>query len=329
MRILIIGGTIFLGRAVVDVAVGEGHFVTLFNRGRHDDDRTDVERLRGDRDGELDALRGRTFDAVVDTSGYVPRVVRQSARLLADATERYLFVSTLSVYRTPVPMAADEDAPLATLDDPTVEEVTGETYGPLKVLCEEAVRDAFGDRAIVVRPGLIVGPRDPTDRFTYWPHRLARGGRVLAPGRPGRLVQAIDVRDLAAWMVRLLTMEASGTLNAVGYPLPFEDALLVCRDALGSDAELVWVPDADLLGAGVTPWSELPLWLPESDPEARGFFQFSNARAVRRGLAFRPMARTAVDTVAWARGRAADHAWRAGLPAEREAEILAAFERSG
>jgi len=326
MKILFIGGTVFLGRATVEAALARGHEVTLFNRGQSDPDAyPQVLHLRGDRDGHLEALQGRTFDAVVDTCGYVPRVVRQSAQLLADGVERYVFVSSLSAYAEPSAVGATEDAPLARMPEGTsedVEEVTGETYGPLKVLCEEQVEQALPGRAILIRPGLIVGPCDRTDRFTYWPWRAAQGGEILAPGRPERGVQFIDVRDLGQWIVHLLETGKAGAYSAATSPMPMRDVLESCVSVSESDGTLTWVDDAFLLEREVGMWIEMPLWIPESEPIAAGFFSYSNAKAVADGLTFRPLDDTVQATLDWARTFAGDHEWRAGMKAEREAEIL-------
>jgi len=316
-----------LGRAIVHAALAAGHQVTLFNRGQSNPGLfADLETLHGDRDGDLGALQGRRFDAVIDTCGYVPRVVRQSAQLLADAADRYLFVSTLSVYADPQPAGTAEDAPLAVLAEET-EEITGETYGPLKAACERVVRQFFPERAFLVRPGLIVGPHDRSDRFTYWPVRVARGGEVLAPGRPDRLVQFIDVRDLAAWMVEQAAGGTPGAYNAVGHPIPMRHVLETCRTVGGGDARFTWVDDSFLVEHEVGAWMELPLWIPESDPMAVGFFSFDNGKAVTAGLAFRPLQETVRATLEWANTRPPDHAWRTGLTAERERELLQEWHR--
>lgn len=324
MRLLILGGTVFLGRHLVDAACQAGHQVTVFNRGRHDPDHVpDVEQLRGDRDGQLDALVGREWDAVVDTSGYVPRVVRQSADLLAGNVGQYAFVSSLSVYPDVTTPGLDESAPVATMPDETVEEITGETYGPLKALCEREVERAFPGRALIARPGLIVGRYDPSDRFTYWPHRVAQGGEVLAPGREDRAIQLIDVRDLAAWVVRMVECGGTGIYNANGpdYRLTMGRLLDVCKAVSGSDARFVWVEDAWLLENGVTPWTELPLWVPEE--EFPGFFTFNCGKAMKAGLSFRPLEDTVRDTLTWDETLPGERTWQAGLARDREEELLA------
>ncbi|UCC64192.1 MAG: SDR family oxidoreductase [Anaerolineae bacterium] len=328
MQLLILGGTRFLGRALVQAALQRGHEVTLFNRGQSNPDLfPDLEKLRGDRDGGLGALDGRRWEAVVDTCGYVPRVVRQSAELLADAVGHYTFISTLSVYADLSQRGIGESAPLGTLEDESVEEITGQTYGPLKALCEMVVAGALPGRALIIRPGLIVGPHDPTDRFTYWPDRVAQGGEVLAPGRSGKPVQFIDVRDLAEWTIRLAEKKRNGVHNATGpeVPLPMEQLLHTCQVVSGGDATLTWVSGQFLLDHEVEPWSDLPLWTPESDPAFAGFHAFDCRKAIAAGLTFRPLADTVRDTLAWAATRLDDHEWRAGLTRDRESELLQAW----
>jgi 2'-hydroxyisoflavone reductase len=325
VQILILGGTIFLGRHLVEAALARGHQVTLFNRGQHNPELfPQVEKLRGDRRSDLSALEGRRFDAAIDTCGYLPAAVRASAELLAPNVGHYTFISSISVYADYAKAGIDEGDPVGTLADPTVEEVTGETYGPLKALCEQAAEAAMPGRTLVVRPGLIVGPDDPTDRYTYWPVRIARGGPFIAPERPGYLVQYIDVRDLAAWTIGLIERGRTGVYNATGpeRPQPLGELFDVCAAAAGVPASPVWASATFLAEQGVQPWAELPLWVPET-AETLGFSQVSIARAVADGLAFRPAQATAADTLAWAASRPADHPWRAGLSPEKEAELLA------
>ena len=320
MKLLVLGGTKFLGRHAVDAALADGHDVTIFTRGQTNPELfPGVERLRGDRDGSLEALLGRTWEGVVDTSGYVPRVVRQSAELLRDQVHRYVFVSSISVYADfsgPV----TEATPVAELDDPATEEIL-ENYGALKAACERVVEEAFGDRSARVRAGLIVGPYDPTDRFTYWPRRIALGGKVLGPGDPEAPVQFVDARDLAAWLVRLALDGPGGTFNATGPAerLTFAELLERARSTTGSDAEIVWIDDQHVLDAGVQPWMELPLWLPGSDYAGMALTDIS--RAVGAGLTFRPVEETIVDTLAWDRTVDGD---RSTLAHDKEQEILAA-----
>jgi 2'-hydroxyisoflavone reductase len=324
MELLILGGTRFLGPAIIDHALAKGHEVTLFNRGRSNPHLyPDLEKRRGDRDGQLDSLAEGEWDAVIDTSGYFPRHVKLSAELLAPRVGQYVFVSTISVYADHEG-GGDEDAEKATMPDPTVEEITGATYGPLKHLCEQAAEAAFPGRATIVRPGLICGPRDGSDRFTYWPARVDRGGEVLAPGDPEMPVQVIDVRDLAAFLVKLCEDGHSGIFNADGPPhsATMRDVVRGCRIVNGGDATFTWVPDEFLLEHEVGPWMELPLWIP-GDRATRG--QWSVEAAVGAGLTFRPLGDLIRDTLAWTRTRPADHRWRAGLAADKEARVLAAW----
>lgn len=321
MRLLLIGGPRFLGRAVTDAALAAGHQVTFFNRGKTNPELyPEVERLVGDRTGELDALRGRNWDAVVDTCGYLPAVVRGSADALAD-TGGYCFVSSVSVY-------ADQSVPqteasaVATLGDLPADEVTAESYGALKALCEEEVRRVFADRALVVRPGLIVGPHDPTGRFTYWPHRVARGGEVLAPGTPDDPLQFVDVRDLAEWTVERTASAKGGVFNVTGHTMPFAALLEECRRVTGSDAQFTWVASDWLLAAGIEEWMGIPLWIASPGWEAANRVRVD--RALDAGLRFRPLEETVRGALEHARPTDA-----AGLRPEREAELLAAWHGRG
>jgi 2'-hydroxyisoflavone reductase len=326
MKLLILGGTVFLGRSLVDAALARGHEVTLFNRGQHNPELYPaVEKLRGDRDGDLRALEGRQWDAVIDTCGYVPRIVRASAELLADAVGHYSFISSISVYDNFRVRGMTESAPVGTLEDPTVEDVLSH-YGPLKALCEQAAEAAMPGRVLNVRAGLIVGPHDASDRFTYWPHwphRVAKGGDVLAPGRPDRAVQIIDVRDLAEWNVRMAEHGVSGVFNATGpdYTLTMGAVLETCKNVSGSDARFVWASEQFLLDAGAQPWTQLPLWVPDTEENA-GFSTVDCSKAFAAGLTFRPPAETVRDTLAWDATRPADEERRNGLPPERETELL-------
>jgi len=333
MHILLIGGTVFLGRHLVEAALARGHRVTLFNRGQHNPELfPDCAKLRGDRKTEegLTALDGHSFDAVIDTCGYVPRVVRMSAEKLKGKAGVYCFISTVSVYADFSTGPVTEDRPLGTLEDTTVEEVTGETYGPLKVLSEQASEAMFGpENTLIVRPGLIVGPHDPTDRFTYWPHRVAAGGEVLAPHGPDLPTQFIDVRDLAEWNIRLLEDGRRGAYNADGPPsLPLGDVIEASLAASGSGATISYVPEAFLLEREVKPWSELPLWIPQKDGDATGHTSIDSSKGVAHGLTFRPLSDTVHATLAWDAARPQENAWRATLKPEREAELLAEWKAS-
>ena len=345
MKLLVLGGTKFVGRHLVELALASGHEVTMFNRGQLNPELfPEVEKLRGDRDGGLDALRGRRWDAVVDPSGFSPRVVRDSASLLADAADHYTFVSSVSVYRDMCVPGVDENYPVGVIGDEQLREAEalpqseltsapffGERYGPLKALCEQAAEAAMPGRVLNVRAGLIVGPHDYTDRFTYWPRRVSEGGDVLAPGDPARPLQFVDVRDLAAWILRSVEGRLTGTFNATGpdYALTFGRFLEECRAATGSDARFVWADERFLLDAGLSPWIEVPLWLVESDEINRYFQAVSVEKAVAAGLAFRPLADTVRNTLAWDLTRPADAPRRAGLARGREREVLAAWRARG
>ena len=305
LRILVLGGTGFIGPHMVRRARERGHTVTLFNRGKSNEGLfPDLETLIGDRDGKLDALKGHQWDAVIDTSGYVPRLVRDSANLLKGAASQYLFISSVSAYANFDQPGITEDYAGGTLKDPTVEEITEQSYGPLKVLCEKAVQEAFPTGAIVVRPGYIVGPGDSTDRWTYWPVRVAAGGEVLAPGEASYPIQIIDARDLAQFVVHLLEQRTAGTFNALGpaQPLTMGSMLDRLKTATGSNATFTWV-DAAWLDQQK---AMFPIWNAPTGPYAQ-VHAVSNARAVAAGLTYRPLEETARETVAW---------WN-GLPEER------------
>jgi 2'-hydroxyisoflavone reductase len=324
MDVLILGGTGFLGRHLVEAALGSGHRVTLFNRGiKAPDLFPQVETIEGDREVDLSALSGRRWDATIDTCGYVPRVVRASAKTLANAVDHYTFVSSISVYPDDIVPGADEESPVQELPDPTVEEVTGETYGGLKALCERAVEEEMPGRVLSVRPGLISGPHDPTDRFTYWPRRIAAGGEVLAPDPPERGVQFIDVRDLATWIVEMAAKRRTGTFNATGpdYKLEMGQLLEACK-AVSVDAELIWVSEDFLEEHGVEPFTELPLWVPR---EYAGFLDADCGKAIEVGLTFRPLSETVEDVLHWDRARPVGTEPAAGLKPEREQELLRAW----
>jgi 2'-hydroxyisoflavone reductase len=313
VRLLVLGGTKFLGRAVVEAAAG--HEVTIANRGQTNPDLfPGVERIQVDLTGELDALAGRTWDAVVDMDPtQLPRHTRRRAEALD--VGHYVFVSTISVY-SDTSKAIDESSPVLEPPDPEPETFDAELYGNLKVGSERAILEVFGERAAIARAGLIVGPHDPTDRFTYWPRRLAEGGRVLAPGDPAQPVQLIDARDLGAFLVRLAESRTSGVMNATGPAEPLTLGETLVR--IGPDADLVWVDDRTLLDAGVGPWMELPLWLPGE--EHSGILRADISRALAAGIAFRPLEETARDTLAWSREAGEQ---RPTLTRDKEHELLA------
>jgi 2'-hydroxyisoflavone reductase len=318
LRLLLLGGPKFLGRAVIDAALERGHELTLFNRGSTNAGLyPDVERITGDRDGGLDGLRGREWDAVVDTSGYLPRVVGAGAELLAGSVGHYVFVSSVSVYASFADVV-DEGSPVAQLSEPGSEDI-GKDYGALKALCEEAVETAFPGRAVSVRAGLIVGPHDPTGRFTYWPHRIARGGDVLVPGPAWRPVQIVDVRDLGSWIVVAAEERLRGPFNATG-PTTMGAVVDAAKRVTGSNARAVEVDDAFLAGQDVDEWMGFPLWVDTRNEEWRRFLEVDASRAAAAGLTFRSLDDTVAATL--------EHAELVdgiGLTPEREAELLAAW----
>jgi len=320
VRLLVLGGTKFLGRAAVEEALARGHEVTLFNRGETNPELfPEVTKLRGDRTESLEPLARGSWDAVIDPSGYLPAVVRASAEALAGSVGHYVFVSSVSVYAS-LAQPVDEDAPLAELGDDPDDRLTDDysNYGALKALCEAAVTQAFGrQRCANVRPGLIVGAHDPSGRFTYWPHRVARGGEVLAPGPPEGTVQFVDVKDVGRFLVNAAERVLDGAYNVTRPGLAWGELLETCRTVAASDATFRWVPDELLTGHEVGEWMELPLWI--ADPDMAGIHQADVLRAVEAGLTFRPLAETVRDTL-----DQAETVEGVGLTPKREAELLAA-----
>ena len=319
MKLLLLGGPKFVGRALIEAALARGHDVTTFNRGLTSPDAfPELERLHGDRLGDLGPLHGRSWDAVLDTSAYVPQVVRSAAGLLADSVEQYMLVSSISVYADysqPIP----EDSPLEALADGQPEDdllPDYANYGPLKVLCEQAVEERFRGRALIVRPGLIVGPGDPTDRFTYWPRRAELGRRLLAPAPPDGPVQVIDVRDLAEWIVRMVEGGSTGAFNATSPDgaHTWESMLAAC-----GATDITWVDEAFLLEHGVEPWRDLPVWIPSGDPDMTYFHRADVSRAIAAGLTFRPLEETVQAVPEWT--------GTAGISAVREAQLLDAWAK--
>lgn len=329
MKLLVIGGTRFVGRHLADAALAAGHEVTLFNRGLSGAAPAGASQRVGDRRGDLSALGGGAWDAVVDTCGYLPAEVARMAAWLQGRVDRYVFVSSVSVYAgaaTP----NHEGSALGVIDDADTETVDGRTYGPLKALCEAEVQRCFGAAALVLRPGLIVGPHDPTQRFTYWPARIARaapGEPVLAPGDPQAPLQIVDARDLADFMLLALARGTGGTFNLASPPgaLTMGGLLQTCAEVAGTRPLLRWVPMATLQAQGLQPWTDLPLALPDDDAH-RGFMHTDVSRALAAGLRIRPLAQTVADTLDWHRGLpAAQQAFdKAGLSPQREAAALAA-----
>ena len=324
LRILILGGTGFIGPHQVRTALERGHSVTVFNRGRRGGEALPpgVEQLTGDRDtNDYAALRGKSWDAAIDNSAYVPRWVREARSALRGSTGQFVYTSTCSVYALPNPGVVDEDAPLATLADPTTEKVTGETYGGLKVLCEAEAR-RFEGTVSIVRPHYIVGPDDPTDRFTYWPVRVKRGGEMLAPGAPTDPFQFVDVRDFAAFTVHLIERRKAGIFNAVRPPVPLGQVLEALRKATGAAVSFTWLDTPFLQARKV----EMPMWDPPVG-EGLGGMAASAKRAEAAGLHRTPLETTVRDTLSWweAQPEARRAKPRAFLPVEKESELLAAW----
>lgn len=322
MKLLILGGTVFLGRHTVAAALAAGHEVTTFNRGTHSlDEQADVEMLVGDRCESLDILKNRKWDAVIDTCGYEPEVVSKSVETLKDAVDNYVFISSVSAYKGFPTLGMDETAKVKSIDAGDEAE-----YGSLKVACEQVVEKVFSDHTTIIRPGLIVGPYDPTDRFTYWPTRVSHGGRVIAPGDPERNIQFIDVRDLANWTIQLIENKATGLFNATGpeKPLTMRQFLNECNAVGGNFAQFIWMDDVALAKAEVSPWMEMPLWIPASDEEHRGFLHLDCSLAQQAGLRYSKLTQTIQDTLSWDASMDSKRERKAGLKAEKEQQILAA-----
>jgi 2'-hydroxyisoflavone reductase len=336
MKILILGGTAFLGPQIVETALARKHEVTLFNRGKTRKELfPEVEKLRGDRDkDDYAALKGRKWDAVIDTPAQTPHWIRQAAAALGENVRQYVFISSISVY----PMNSfqkpgkDETAPVEEMPPGTDDtKFQMELYGAFKAASERAVMQAYPKGGTVIRPGLIVGPGDYSDRFSYWPVRVDKGGEILAPGSPESPVQFIDARDLGAWIVKVVEDGHTGTYNATGpqRPLPMAGLLYGCKAAVSNDSHFTWVPDAFCLEHGVGPWMEMPLWIPD-EPDSRGFSQVSVAKAIQHGLTFRPLADTATATLDWYKNQRPNRKPRAGMTAEKEAAVLKAWhEKQG
>jgi 2'-hydroxyisoflavone reductase len=332
MKILILGGTKFLGRHLVDAALARGHEVTLFNRGKTDPNLfPNLETIIGDREHDIEKLSDREWDAVIDVAGYLPRIVRLSAERLAQSgnVKRYVFISSISVFADFKKVGMNESDPVGKLEDESIEEITGETYGPLKALCEKAVQEIYRDRALIIRPGLIVGPHDPTDRFTYWPMRVKRGGDMITPDKPQTPIQIIDVRDLSEFIIKLIEENASGIYNATGpdHELMMGEFLDACKLMSGSVATFHWASAEFLKEHDVAPWSDMPVWIPDTEEDA-GFSRVDVSKAFQAGLKFRPLEETIRDTIAWAETRPEDHEWRAGLNPTKEKILLALLKRN-
>jgi 2'-hydroxyisoflavone reductase len=323
VKVLVLGGTKFLGRAIVEAALGHGHNVTLFNRGMTNPELfPGLKTIVGNRRVDAAKLESFAADVVIDVAGMTPDDVTPTVDVLHDSVGRYVFISTVSVYTDhSVPQVEGQAViPLADGLNP------GDAYGAGKAAAEAVVIGAFGDRGLVIRPGLIVGPHDPTDRFAYWPRRVARGGRVLAPGGPEHPAQFIDVRDLACWVVTAAEQSLHGLFNATGDPTTLGRLLRSCQDTItGSQAILAWVGDDDLLATGVSPWMGVPLWIAVPGWEAHA--QVDNNKARDAGLSFRPLDQTIRATLAWDLARGGPPSEVEGLTPEREEQLLSALVR--
>ena len=325
MDVLIIGGTQFLGRHLVDALRLRGHRVTLFNAGHHRNNvPIDVEQIHGDRRHDLERLGERVWDSVIDTCAYVPSHVESAARFLRRKVGQYVLISSVSALDLTQAEPTESTPVLPMPDGASRTEMKSETYGPLKALCEAVAWSWFGKDALVVRPGLIVGPYDPTDRFTYWPVRIARGGTVLAPETPAYAVQFIDARGLADWIVLQTERATGGAFNLTGFPqtITFGDVLSTSARIANSSPEIRWANEAFLHKHQVSEWSDLPLWVSAAS-HLPGLRNINISQARRTGLQILPLEQTVRDTLRWARGRPRNYRWQAGLRPEAEADVLA------
>jgi 2'-hydroxyisoflavone reductase len=335
MKILIIGGTKFLGRYLVEESLKNNHEVTLFNRGTNKEEFKHIEQIHGNRNTDMALLMNRKWDAVIDTCGYLPQSVEKSVNLLKDQVHQYVFISTISVYKDFSKKDYNEDADLLEMTREEADVLTKDNdsaimshYGELKALCEKELLNTIPDRSLIIRPGLIVGPYDGSDRFTYWVNRINEGGKILAPGNPNRMVQFIDVRDLARWTIHMVEKGQNGIYNATGIKkeLTMKSMLTAIKQGLNSDAEFIWANDEFLLENQVGPWMELPLWLPEiplADGKIlSGMLATNTGRALAEGLIFRTVEETAVDTLDWYKKYRNADPLRAGMNHEKESLLL-------
>ncbi|MFC4802999.1 SDR family oxidoreductase [Neobacillus sp. GCM10023253] len=335
MKVLLLGGTRFLGRALVEEGLKRGHEMTLFNRGTNKGAFPEVEQLIGDRDGDVSLLKNRKWDVVMDTCGFVPQQIQEIAAVLGDNIEHYTYISSISVYKDWIPFNLTEDYHLQTLSQDqlrAVEEGSAspyDHYGALKVLCEAEAEKHWPGRVLHIRAGQLVGPFDYTDRFPYWIQRVAQGGKVLVPGRPDRLVQLIDIKDIAKWVFDMAENRKAGTFNVTGPndKLTMEELLETCKAVANNECEWVWADEQFLLERNVQPWTEMPLWVPEHFPLEgetepwKGSFSISVDKAVNAGLTFRSLEETIVEVYNWMKGRP-DNKLKAGISWEREKELL-------
>ncbi|WP_064091656.1 NAD-dependent epimerase/dehydratase family protein [Rossellomorea aquimaris] len=330
MKILIIGGTNFVGRHFAEEVLKRGHELTLFNRGQTNPELfPEAIKLQGDRDGNLGALKGREWDVVIDTCGYVPRVVEQSLQYLKDQAKQYVFISTISVYRDFKNGRNQEAYPVGVVEDPTIEKMTGETYGPLKAACEQLVRQEFPENHLIIRPGLIVGPFDPTDRFTYWLDRFSKGGDMVIPGAKTREIQWVDVRDLVQWTLTKAEESVGRTFNVTG-PSDFytmEDFIDdLSKEFMDQPPKQNWIEDSFLIKNDIQPFTELPLWVPVNDETPDGYILADITKAKKQGLSHRSPRATIQDTWEWHKNRNKTEL-KAGLKEEKESHLLTQWKQ--
>ncbi|MDM5326511.1 NAD-dependent epimerase/dehydratase family protein [Neobacillus sp. CF12] len=343
MKILVLGGSRFLGRTFVEEAQMQNHEVTIFNRGNQNEGFQDVEILTGDRFGDLNELKSRYWDAVLDTSGFIPSSVLMSTDLLKDRVKHYTFISSISVYQDWVQENFDEKYPVYAMSLEEANKLSKnsngyEYYGQFKALCEVIAEKNLPGRVLNVRAGQLIGPNDYTDRIPFWIHRIAAGGKVLAPGNPNRPVQMIDNQDLAQWILSMMASQSAGTFNATGpdYTLTMGEFLENCKKVTGSNAEIVWCDEKFLLDQGVAPWTEMPLWVPEEfplEPELnepwKGAFSVNIEKAIASGLTFRPLEESLTEIYEWEKQRnLASDEWKSGMSRDREEELLQLWSRS-
>lgn len=342
MKILVLGGSRFLGRTFVEAAQSQNHEVTIFNRGSHNEGFKDVEIITGDRFGDLKEIQNRYWDAVLDTSGFIPSTVAKSTEILKDRVKHYTFISSISVYKDWILENFDENYPVFDMNLDEANELSKDSngplyeyYGPFKALCERLAEKNSPGCVLNVRAGQLIGPNDYTDRIPYWIHRISKGGKVLAPGNPNRSVQVIDNKDLSKWILKMMMNQAGGTFNATGpdYRLSMKEFLETCIKVTGADAELVWVPEDFLLKHQVAPWTEMPLWVPEDYPLApelkepwKGAFSVNIDKAIKSGLTFRTLDESLFEIYQWEKQRnLPEDEWKSGMREKREKDLLNLF----
>ncbi|MBN8203277.1 SDR family oxidoreductase [Bacillus sp. NTK034] len=336
MKVLILGGTRFLGKALAEEGLKRGHDITLFNRGNNKEAFSEVEQLAGDRDGDVSQLKNRKWDAVMDTCGFAPHQINKIAAVLGDSIEHYTYISSISVYKDWIPLNLTEDYHLQSMPQDRLKDVEEgrispyEYYGALKVLCEAEAEKHWPGRVLHIRAGQLVGPFDYTDRLPYWVQRVSEGGNIVVPGRPDRPIQLIDVKDIAAWGFNMAENSKAGTYNITGpdYELTMEELLNTCKSVTNSNAKFVWADEQFVLDHQIQPWTEMPLWIPEHFPldgeDKPWHMCISVKKAIENGLSFRPLEDTIQDVYQWEKGRQ-DSGRKAGISREKEQELLDAW----